>query len=376
MNILIINWQDIKNPYAGGAEVHLHEVFKRIAERGHRITLFCHAIQGLPKEETVDSMRVIRRGNRFLFNFIVPFYYLFVFRKQGYDVIVDDFNKIPFYTPLFVRRPIQGVTHHLFGKSIFIEAPFPLACYVAFSEFLIRFVYRNTPIILGSPSTYNEYHELGFDKNNLTLINYCVDHERYVFDPAVRVKKNCVGFIGRLKKYKSVDHLILAFTEILKEQPDMHLLIIGDGDDKPRLQSMCEDLKVVEKVTFTGFVSEEEKVRLTQEMNFVVNTSSKEGWGLTVVESNACGVPVIAANVQGLRDSVIDNETGMLYEYGNIPELVEKMKHLLANEQLRNSIRDNALAWAAKFDWRNAATQTLSVIEDTIVRYRARKDTR
>ncbi len=373
LNILIFNWQDITNPLAGGAEVHLHEVFERIAARGHHVTLFCHRYPGSAEEEVRNGIRIVRRGGRFLFNFHVFLEYLRRFRKEYYDVIIDDVNKIPFYTPLFVHKPIQGITHHLFGKSIFLEAPWPLALYVYLSERLIKPIYKNVHFIIGSPSTYNEYCLWGFPESKIAIINYCVNHSIYYPDPTGEYNRNLIGYFGRLKKYKSVDHLILAFVDLLKVNPDLRLQIIGDGDDRPRLEALVKEKRLTERVNFLGFINEKEKAPTLQKMNLVVNTSSKEGWGLTVVEANACGTPVVAANVQGLRDSVKHGETGLLYEYGNIQDLVEKIRTILDNPVLRQRLREKALEWAKSFNWEDAADKTLEYIYRTIQDYHKRK---
>src|SRR3989304_5776392 len=109
MKILVLNWQDITNPQGGGAEVHLHEIFKRIVSRGHAVTLFCSSFPGAADEEWVDGLRVIRQGGRNVFNFLVPFLYRARFSREGFDVVVDDLNKIPFYTPWFVSEPLVAV---------------------------------------------------------------------------------------------------------------------------------------------------------------------------------------------------------------------------------------------------------------------------
>jgi glycosyltransferase involved in cell wall biosynthesis len=369
LNILIFNWQDITNPLAGGAEVHLHEVFERLAARGHKVTLFCHYFDGAAKDEMRNGIRIIRKGGRFLFNFHVFLEYWKRFKKEGCDVVIDDVNKIPFYTPLFCREPVQGVTHHLFGKSIFLEAIFPLAAYVYLAERLIKPVYRKVHFIIGSPSTSNEYLNWGFPEDQVSVVNYCVNNMIYYSDESNIYDDNRIGYFGRLKKYKSVDHLIRAMDQLKELYPNLRLDIIGDGDDKPRLESLSQELKLQDRITFHGFIDEEEKAPLLQKMNFVVNTSSKEGWGLTVVEANACGAPVVAANVPGLRDSVLDGETGLLYEFGNIEDLIAKMKVFLDSPDTRNTFRAHALAWAAKFDWEVAADETLELIYKTIERW-------
>ncbi len=366
LKILVLNWQDITNPLAGGAEVHLHEVFERIAARGHEVTLFCHYFDGAPKEEIRNGIRIIRQGGRSLFNIHVPLAYFRRFKKERFDVIVDDVNKIPFYTPLFAREPVQGVTHHLFGKSIFLETIFPFAAYVYLSERLIKPVYRRVHFIIGSPSTHKEYLEWGFPADQVTVVNYCVNNQIYYSDASNNYDIQRIGYFGRLKKYKSVDHLLQAFDRIRDEYPQLHLDIIGDGDDKPRLEEITKQLGLNDRVTFHGFIDEAEKAPMLQKMNFIVNTSSKEGWGLTVVEANACGTPVVAANVPGLRDSVVDGETGLLYEFGNIDDLIAKMRVFLENTETRNSFRERALAWAAKFDWEVATDETLAIIRRTI----------
>lgn len=373
MKILVLNWQDITNPLAGGAEVHLHEVFERIAARGHSVTLFCHAFRGAPAEEVRNGIRIIRRGNRMLFNFTLLIQYLRRFRKEDFDIVVDDVNKIPFYTPLFAGKPVQVVTHHLFGKSIFLEAFFPFAAYVYLAERLIKPIYRHNHFIIGSPSTRDEYIKWGFPENQISVINYCVNHSVYYPDNSNSYKNYLIGYFGRLKKYKCADHLLQAFTRLKEEYPELRLKIIGDGDDRPRLELLARELGIGTRVEFLGFVREEEKAPILQEMNFVVNTSSKEGWGLTVVEANACGAPVIAANVQGLRDSVLDEKTGLLYEFGNVDELTAKIRYLLDHPERRNALREQAIHWAKSFDWERAADETLRIIERTIAGYSARR---
>lgn len=370
LKILVLNWQDITNPLAGGAEVHLHEVFERIAARGHEVTLFCHHFDGAAHDEMRNGIRIIRQGGRSLFNFHVPLAYFRRFRKERYDVIVDDVNKIPFYSPLFVREPVQGVTHHLFGKSIFLETIFPFAAYVYLSERLIKPIYRRVHFIIGSPSTHKEYLEWGFPRNQVTVVNYCVNKEIYFPDESNSYDIQRIGYFGRLKKYKSVDHLLQAMARIRDEYPNLHVDIIGDGDDKQRLEELTRELSLEDRVTFHGFIDEDRKAPMLQTMNFVVNTSSKEGWGLTVVEANACGAPVVAADVPGLRDSVVNGETGLLYEFGNIDDLVAKMKVFLDSVEERNRFRDRALAWAAKFDWEVATDETLEIINRTIAEWK------
>ncbi len=366
MKILIFNWQDIKNPLAGGAEVHLHEIFSRIAKMGHEVTLYCSSFKGARSEETINGIRVVREGGRYFFNFRVPFRYFTRFRHNHYDVIIDDMNKIPFFTSLYVQRRLFVLVHHLFGKSIFRETIFPFALYVYVMEQAGVEICRtmNSAMMAVSPSTQHELTSRGFRATDISIVPNCTDHERYHPTGISRSSKPLIGYMGRLKRYKSVDHLLEAFASLRrKNTPDLELLIIGDGDDKPRLENIAKQLGVSNAVRFTGFVGEEEKVRLLQEVWFVVNTSSKEGWGLTVIEANACGTTVLASDVPGLRDAVKNDETGLLYEYGNIKQLEEKILLLLRDGALRQRLESSAMTWAKTFDWNIVAKKTIELLQ-------------
>jgi glycosyltransferase involved in cell wall biosynthesis len=366
VKILVLNWQDIKNPYGGGAEVHLHEIFKRIVSEGHAVTLFCSSFPGAPAEERIDGIRVLREGSRNFFNFVVPQRYRSQFRHEGYDVVVDDINKIPFYTPWFVREPLAGIVHHFFGRSIFLEASLPGALYVTLAEKLAARVYRGMPLAVVSESTRQELVQLGFPAQSLSIVPNCVDHS--VYRPSEEPKKGplIIGHLGRLKKYKGVDHLLKAFQIVRQEMPEVRLKIIGEGDYRPELEREARQLALAESVEFTGFLGKDQTVRALHQVSLSVNCSAKEGWGLTVIEANACGVPVIASDVPGLRDSVLDEKTGFLYEYGNIEQLAQKILLVLRDDHLRERLRAEAIEWARTFDWKDSARKMVDVLEGAI----------
>lgn len=368
MKILVFNWQDIKNPLGGGAEVHFHQIFSRIAKMGHQVTLYCSTFNGAPTEEIIDSVRIIREGGRYLFNFRAPFRYWTQFRKENYDIVIDDMNKIPFLTPLYVRKPLFCIIHHLFDKSIFKETSFPFALYVFLMEKLGITILRakNIPLFVVSPSTRVEMLSKGFQDRSISYAYNCVDHNLYRRGTTARNSTPLIGYFGRLKKYKSIDHLLRAFAIVKEKIPNIKLVIIGDGDYRKTLENITKDIGINESVQFTGYVDENEKVKLLQKVWYMVNTSSKEGWGLTVIESNACGTTVIGSDVPGLRDAIKDGETGLLYEYGNITQLADKILLLSMDQSLRDQLSKNAYSWAQTFDWDAVASLTVDILKDRL----------
>lgn len=366
MKILIFNWQDISHPLSGGAEVHLHETYSRVARMGHDVTLFCSSYDGAKPTEENNGIKIIREGGRFFFNYVVMKKYFSTFKDQHFDLIVDDVNKIPFFTPAYVKEPILGEIHHLLGTSVFKETIAPLASYVYLAEQASLPMYRKIHFMVHSPSTHAELLAKGFSQEKTHLVHYGVNHSVFKKLPVEKSSTPLIGALGRLKKYKSFDHLIEAFVIVKKEFPEAKLVIVGDGDDKPRLMELSRTLGLNDSITFTGFVSEEEKVLWLNMIHVAVNTSSKEGWGLTATEANACGTTTVSSNVQGLRDAVIDEETGLLYDYGNREKLAEKILLLLRDQHLRERLAQNAYHRSKEFDWQIGAEKTMEVIEQVL----------
>ncbi|MCO5251169.1 MAG: glycosyltransferase family 4 protein [Candidatus Kapabacteria bacterium] len=366
MKILVINWQDIKNPFGGGAEVHMHEIFKRIAAMGHDVTIFACAHPDLAPEEIIDGIKIIRKGDRNVFNFIVPWEYRRRFKNKGFDIIIDDINKIPFYTPLFVEEPLLAISHHFFGKSIFHETNTIFGSYVYLSEALVDVIYKKTKFVVVSDSTLDEFISRGFDKKNITIVTNAIEQSDFPMAVTTKNPNPIVTYFGRLKKYKSVDHLVRAFYFVSQEIPNAKLEFIGRGDFRPYLEQLCRKLGISDKVHFHGFVDEQTKSELLSKSYCVVNTSMKEGWGITNIEANACGTPVISANVPGLRDSVSEGVSGLLYEYGNIMDLADKLRLVLTDNKKRQHLSEGAVSWARQFSWDTSAEIMLDACQRVI----------
>jgi glycosyltransferase involved in cell wall biosynthesis len=368
MNIVVLNWQDRTHPQAGGAEVHLHEIFSRIAGMGHSVTLHCCSVPGAPLQETLDGIQVIRSGRRATFNWGVQRWWDSVGKGLRPDVVVDDINKIPFFAPRFVDVPVVGIIHHLFGDSIFAETGCLAGSYVRYFERKIPGVYRNTPIAVVSESTRQECIDIGLPAENLSIIHNAIDQTRFPMRISEKEQRPTVTYFGRIKKYKSVDHLLKAFALVRAKVPEAQLWIMGTGDHTSALQRMAVELEIADATVFWGRVSEEEKSLLLSRSHVVVNTSRKEGWGITTLEANACGTPVISADVPGLRDAVRHNVTGLLYPYGDVNELERHITVLLKNPNLRANLSEGAIQWASTFTWGRSARQMLDLLQASVGR--------
>jgi glycosyltransferase involved in cell wall biosynthesis len=142
--------------------------------------------------------------------------------------------------------------------------------------------------------------------------------------------------------------------------------IIGKGDYRDTLEKQAKDLGISEKTTFHGFVDEKKKIELLSNSHVVVNTSMKEGWGITNIEANACGTPVVVADVPGLRDSLDEGVSGLKYQYAHVEGLSNQIEKLITDNAYLKKLSQGALLWAATFDWDDSAKQMLDMIKSVI----------
>jgi glycosyltransferase involved in cell wall biosynthesis len=350
--VLLINWRDIKNPEAGGAEVHLHEVATRLVRAGFACIQYSHAFPGGPSREEIDGVEVHRAGGKLLFNFTVWLRARAWCRRHAIDVVLDDSNKIPFFLPWFAGRPVVAQIHHLFGRVLFHETAWPMACYVLAFEALMPAAYRRVRVLTGSESSKAELIRKGFGRVEIAPEGADLALYRPPADP--RKRGNVIVYVGRIKRYKGLDMILEGAAALKAGFPDLVLKIAGSGDDVPRLKAKAKALGMDGWTEFLGFVSEQRKVELYGEARVAVNSSLKEGWGLTSIEANACGTPVVATNVPGLCDSVRDGETGHLVPFGDSRAFAAAVRRILSDPEGAAVMRERGLAWAARHTWERA----------------------
>jgi glycosyltransferase involved in cell wall biosynthesis len=356
LNILIFNWRDIRNPEAGGAEVFTHENAKRWVKMGNEVTLFTSEYPNCEEEEVLDGVRIVRSGGKYTVYGRAKKYYKQRFSREGYDIIVDEINTRPFLTPRFVdKNKIIALIHQLAREYWFYEIPFPIS-YLGYYFLEERWLrnYVNIPTVTVSESTKQDLLHLRFkdvsvvpEGLNFTPLNKIPEKEPYPV----------VVYVGRLRRAKRPDHAIKAFTIVKEQIPKAKLWIIGDGYFRKHLETIATD-----GMTFFGYVPGSKKLTLMKRAWVLVNPSVREGFGLNVVEANALGTPCVAYDVAGLRDSVKNDETGLLARAGSIKDLAEKIIMILKHKIFRLSLSRNALIYSRLFTWDNSAEAFLKAI--------------
>jgi glycosyltransferase involved in cell wall biosynthesis len=356
VRILLVNWQDRENPQAGGAEIHLHEIFGRVARRGHEITLLCGGWPGCTARVRLDGMDVHRVATRYTFQLHAKRYYRRVLAANGYDVLVEDINKIPLFTPRWGARHNVALVPHLFGTTAFQEVSFPMAAMVWLLERPLARAYRGTPFEAISESTADDLAARGIPRAAIRVIYPGIDTAFYTPAPEERSSEPLFTYLGRLKRYKGVDLILRAFAAL--KHPTATLAIAGAGDYRPALEELARSLDLGERVRFLGFISEAEKLSLLRRAWALLFTSPKEGWGITNLEAAACATPAIASNSPGLRESVRDGQTGFLVPHGDVPALTAAIDRVASSRELVATLGARGREFAQGFTWEAAAEQT------------------
>ncbi len=366
MNILLVNWQDLDNPHAGGAEIHLFEIFGRLAAQGHRVRLICSGWRGAARRAIVRQVVVERHGSRHSFAVLGRRAVRRAIRAERPDVLVEDVNKLPLYLTRGTRVPFAAIVPHLFGETAFEEAPWPMAAAVWLAEQPLARAYHRAGWHAISESTRTDLIARGVNASRIRVIHPGVDSVHYSPDPALRAPDPTFLYVGRLKRYKGIAHALRAFALARRERPSLRFLIAGTGDYRGALEADAAALGLGDAVEFLGFVSESEKVRLLRAAWANIFPSPKEGWGITVIEAAACGTPSLASDSPGLRDSVRHGETGYLVPHASVNAMAARMIELAGAPDTVAALGARARIWAESLSWERAAGATLEHLRDII----------
>lgn len=376
--ILLLNERDPEHPRAGGAETHVSRIFSRLVARGHEVTQYSTGFRGSPRSTRIEGMRIERRGPLPLYYASVPWRVRAAGRSGSFDLVIECLNKVPFYSPVYSRLPVLAICHHLFGEVAFDQVSFPIAAGVVLAESRIASAYRSVPFLAISESTRDDLIDRGIPAAHISVSTPGTDPPAFEVDPNANRPPRAT-YVGRLERYKRVDLLLRAGALLVDRVPNLELLVIGKGPDRERLEKIARELGLEGRTRFTGFVADRERDALLAGSRVCAFPSEKEGWGLTVIEANALGTPVVACDAPGLRDSIRHGETGFLVDAtpqsnnsgDEAQRYADAIGSLLAEDEAAQAMRRACLAWSKRFDWDRAASDMEAAIERTLIGMRA-----
>jgi glycosyltransferase involved in cell wall biosynthesis len=356
--IHLLAWRDLDDAEAGGSEVHASTIARLWAAAGIEVTMRTSAAPGLPADVVRDGYRVIRRAGRHLV-FPRAAAAAALGRMGPRDGLVEIWNGMPFLSPLWSRRPRVTWLHHVHAEMWRMMLPAPLAQAGNLLERrLAPPLYRRTPVVTLSGSSRDELvGELGFRSDRVHVIPPGIDPR---FTPAgERSDHPLVVAVGRLAPVKRHHLVVEALLDLHSRLPDLEAVIVGDGEERPRLEAMVREAGAEDWLRLPGRVDEDELVSLYRRAWVLTSASAREGWGMTITEAAACGTPAVVTRISGHADAVADGETGILVTPAELPEALHRV---LIDGPLRDRLATAALDRARRYTWESTASGTLEVL--------------
>lgn len=348
LKILWFTWKDLKNPQAGGAELINEEIAKRLARDGHEVILLVAGFLGGEAEEMRDGYKVIRLGSRYTVYWHAYRYYKK--RLKGWaDLVIDEMNTIPFFCKYYVRERNILLTYQLCREIWFYQMRLPLSFIGYMLEPIYLWLLRDRYVITESESTKRDMQRYGFSAERISVISVGITVKPVEnLDEVGKFPQPTVLSLGAIRAMKRTLDQISAF-EIAKEHiPDLLLKIVGSVSDsygKKVLRRIAAS-DYAQDIEYLGCVDEAKKTELMRKSHLILVTSVKEGWGLIVTEANSQGTPATVYDVDGLRDSVKDRETGLISADNTPQGLAEAIVEGLRKPEEYARLRKNAWLWS------------------------------
>ena len=385
MNILIIS--PYFHPEKGGLEIYSYNIAKILVEKGHDITVLCGSHGQGNKEELIEGIRIIRQKPNFILSNtpvnLNLFFTLSKLVRDGNFDLVNAHTPVPFYADMaaMVSRRYQIpfiLTYH--NDTIKNCFSMKVVAGIYNHSFNLLTLKLSQCIITPSPFCYNESNVLKKFKNKLKWIPPGVDIAEYGVGDSFEIHDNyniprsskIILFVGQMSKahaHKGVDDLIKSFKKVLDNMKGTYLVLVGKGDMISEYKKTCQSYGILDNVIFAGFVDDADLIEYYKSSDVVVlpSTTIQEGFGIVLIEGNACGKPVVGTKMGGIQYVIVDGETGLLVPPKDPNALADAIIKLLNNEDLAERMGENGRKLVEeKYTWKRVAEMTEEVYRGVI----------
>ncbi len=351
MRILWFTWKDKKNPTAGGAETINEELAKRLVRDGHEVKLVVAGFNGARQVEHVDGYTVIRTGSRWTVYWKAFIYYRKNLRGWG-DLVIDEVNTIPFFCKWYVRERNILLIYQLCRRIWFYQIAFPLNLFGYFLEPMYLWLLRDRETITESDSTKQDLLRYGFQNDRIYVFPVGISPTPFNdVSNVIKYPAPTLLSLGSIRSMKRTAHVVRAFELAKRQIPTLQLVVAGSITDSygKMVLSMINSSRYQNSIRLLGEVSAQQKAACMQQSHILCVASVKEGWGLVVTEANAQGTPAVVYDVDGLRDSVRSNSTGIVCKHNTPACLAEQVIALLRDPNRYREMQRHAWEWSTQF---------------------------
>jgi len=364
VRIVVLSRRGITHPMSGGAGRYIHEIFRRLSTQ-HSVTILSGSVASRPSVENIDGVTYRNFPGAF-HRVLLPIRYIAKFAGKV-DLLVDNSDVgMPWLSPIYSRVPRIAIIHQLVREIFYDELPRPLSDIgFALEPWMYR-LYSNSRIVAASRSTARDLLNCGMQSENIDVIEPgCTNLGFHRLALTERSSKT-IACVSRLMKYKGLQFALKAFMKVIERSPDAKLVVAGYGPFHQQLSRMANNLGLSGNVSFLGRISDDSKFKLYGETRVAIYPSHREGFGISVMEANSVGTPVVGWNVPGSRDAIVDGTTGLLAPFPDHEAFADRITMLLNDDKTWNKLSDSAWQWAQEHSWDKSAKEFERIIESTL----------
>jgi glycosyltransferase involved in cell wall biosynthesis len=363
----MLNWKDHKHTESGGADYVTHKYCKHFIHQGHHVTLFSSIDPGLLASEIWDGIRIIRQGSDLTVRFWAFIWYLR--NRRDIDIVIDQIHGLPFFTPLYVKKPILAYIHEVAGEIWHYSFMPPIANLGLFCESQYFKFYKNIPFLTHSDSTKKDLLLHGISSINIFVTPPTIDYHpiqskyKYIIPTLI--------YMGRLDPMKRVE-LFIDSLAIIAKTNNFHAIITGKENlqYEELLRQRIHQRHLEKKITLIKNISEREKRTLLARSWIHIHPSVKEGYGLTVLEAAQMGTPTICFDVAGLSELVRRARIGLVVQGSSSQALATEIIKLLNDGSKLKKLSRHAYLWAQNLpSWIDQTRKFERILEKVSKKY-------
>lgn len=370
MKILIVSEffpRSDKGEARGGVEIRSWEISKRLAEKND-VTILTSKEYGLPTEDRFFNIKIIRCGISRKYSQDSDLFKRFIFMVSVFIKVIKikpdivDAQSIITYLPVYFSSKLIKFKKFITVHDVWLGRWIKFFGRLGYIGELYEKIYLSLNwdnFITISEYTKKNLIVSGVNENKIKIIHNGIDWKLLNEIKFNKFEKPTICSISRLVKYKKIDDLIKSLVIVKEKFLDIQCKIIGSGPEKNNLEQLVIKLGLEKNVIFEGFVKEHKDVlKILKNSHIFCLPSSVEGFGIVNLEAMACGIPVVASDIEPIKEITENGQGALLFPLGNVAKISENILILLTNETLYNKMVNNGKIISQKYDWNSIADLT------------------
>jgi len=361
-------------------ETWTFEVAKQLVAKGNDVVIYAFKVRDHVNDEIVDGVRVVRYGPSSLCGLLAEqrtYPYLVrlllfaiwlpmsLLQERDLDFAVVTYVSLSFAAPVLklIRVPTWAVIHGFYeaGDALEMHGHVRGLIRVAVQALCLRMPIDGF-IVVGE-RIKSTLIRRGIREDQIVVVRGGVDLRGVDAVQAHKSSDPLVCFMSRLIPERRLDELIHAIASASARVPKLRLVVVGDGPLRQECEALVLSLGLKERVTFTGFVYGESKIKILKQSHLLAHPSLREGMSLTIYEAFACGVPVVAYNIPEVREQIKLTGGGILVPPHDVKLLSQTIADLIVNHRLMDTLSSNGKAGIRSLAWESVANSILRLVD-------------